>query len=268
LTKDADVFLSNWRPEVADRLGVGDAVLAAANPRLIRLWITGLGPTGPSADDPAFDTVIQARSALIDASSRNGELEVLPGYLVDKYTSMMGAQSVVAALYQREKTGVGERIDLAMLDATAYVDFPDLMTSRTFVDTEPADAHSVSATVLHTLPASDGSFVLAAVTGHPEFTTEMFANPVELMATMSRLFSPVTSKEPLAHWGAAFKAADVPFSACLTIDQHLADPQVVHNDLYAIEAWPEVGRVRTVRHPAVAKSWGRLSGGPAPVSLD
>jgi crotonobetainyl-CoA:carnitine CoA-transferase CaiB-like acyl-CoA transferase len=280
LIRDADVFISNWRPEVAERLGVGDTVLAAANPRLIRLWITGLGPTGPSADAPAFDAVIQARSALIDASSRDHRLEVLPGWPVDKYTATMGAQAVLAALFQRERTGVGERIDLAMLDATAYIAFPDLMTSRTFVvDAEPADAHSVSASVLRTLPASDGSFVIAAVTGrqikavcaavgHPEWATELFADPVELVANMNRLFSPVTVQRPLSHWMEVFTQHDVPASACYTIDQHLADLQVLHNDVYAVEDWPEMGRVRTVRHPAVVASWGRLSGGPAPAALD
>jgi formyl-CoA transferase len=276
LVDRADIFLANWRPDVADRLGLGDAALAARNPRLIRLWITGWGTDGPIATVPAFDAVVQARSALVDASSRDGVLEMVPGYPIDKSTAMFGVQAVLAALYQRERTGVGERVDLAMLDVTAYFQFPDLFTARVFTEDEPEDAHSWSATNMRTLPASDGAFVIAPVSGrqlkgackavgHPEWADEVFANAGRAMSTILQLFPPVTVTETRATWLERFAAQDVPVGTCLTIDEHLADPQVLHNDIYAIEDWPGVGKVRTVRYPARGGSWGRLSSGPAPV---
>ena len=207
LVEGADVFLSNWRPDVAERLGAGDAALAERNRRLIRLWVTGWGTTGPAVGLPAFDAVAQARSGLIDASSRGGVLQLLAGYPVDKTTALFAVQSVLAALYERERTGCGKRLDLAMLDVAAYHNFPDLMSARVLVDDAPADAHSVSATSIPTLPASDGALVIAPVTGaqikracsavgHPEWAPEVFSDPGRIMDTVLRLFSPVTSKEP------------------------------------------------------------------------
>ncbi|MFI5046631.1 MAG: CaiB/BaiF CoA transferase family protein [Acidimicrobiia bacterium] len=276
LVDGGDVFLSNWRPDVADRLGVGDAVLAARNERLIRLWITGWGSDGPAAGLPAFDTVVQAHAGLIDATSMDGRPEVQPGYPVDKAVGAFAVQAIVAALFAREKGGGGERIDLAMLDVVAYYDFPDLLSERVFVDEQPADAHSRAATANRIFPASDGYFVLAPVSGsqikgscaavgHPEWAAELFAEPDLLMENMHRLLPSVTMKEPLAVWLERFTAHDVPVAACLGIDEHLEDPQVLWNDIYAVEDWPGVGSVRTVRHPAVAAHWGRLSSFPAPV---
>jgi crotonobetainyl-CoA:carnitine CoA-transferase CaiB-like acyl-CoA transferase len=278
LIDGADVFLSNWRPDVAERLGIGDAVLVARRPELVRLWISGWGTTGPASDQPAFDVVMQGGGGMIDAASRDGNLEVLPGYPVDKATSMMAVQSILAALFARERGAGGERIDLAMLDVTAYVDFPDLFTSRVFVDDAPVDAHSTTATAVRSLPASDGAFVIAAVTGsqikgacraigHPEFAGELFATTGQMMETLVRLFAPVTEAQPLEHWLARFTEEDVPVAACITIDEHLAHPQVVHNEIYAVDEVPGVGRVRSVRYPALAPSWGTLRSGPPPAEL-
>jgi crotonobetainyl-CoA:carnitine CoA-transferase CaiB-like acyl-CoA transferase len=276
LVDGADVFLTNWRPDVGERLGLGDAVLAERNPNLVRLWITGWGTDGPRADMPAFDAVAQAQSGLIDASSRDGVLELVPGYPIDKATGMFAVQAILAALLARTRTGAGERIDLAMLDAISYASFPDLMTERVVVDNEPEDPHSPSATLVRAFPASDGSFVIAPVSGkqikgacvavgHPEWAEQVFADPQKTMAVLQELLTPLTEKEPRDVWLERFSANDVPVGVCLTIDEHLADEQVLHNDIYAIEDWPGVGRVRTVRYPARGASWGRLSSGPAPV---
>ena len=270
LAAKADIFISNWRPDVADRLGVGDDVLATANPRLIRVWITGWGPDGPAAGLPAFDTVVQARSALIDATSVDGRVAVGAGYPVDKATGLFSVQAALAALYERERSGVGTRIDVAMFDVTAYLQFPDLMTERVFVDSEPEEAHSRAATANRAFPASDGHFVVSPVTGsqikgtcaavgHPEWAAQIFAEPDQLMEILHRLLPPITSLEPRSVWLERFTAHDVPVGAVLTIDEHLADPLTDQKELYDVHDWPGVGRVRTVRHPAVSSSWDRLT---------
>jgi CoA:oxalate CoA-transferase len=275
--RGADVFLSNWRPEVADRLGLGDDALAAANPTLIRLWLSGFGPTGPRAGEPAYDTVIQASAALPHALSRSGDHELAPGYHVDKVAASMAAQAVLAALVHRARTGEGQRVDVAMLDAVAYFDWPDLMTSRVFVDDQPDEARNLHATAQHTLPASDGWFVVAAVTGadiraacdvfgHPEWAKELFSlDHAAMTRRMSEHFASVSPTRSVDDWLDLLAKADVAAARCLTIDEHLADPQVVHNELYRVEEWPGVGRARSVRHPAVSPEWGgRLWPGPPP----
>lgn len=277
LLDEADVFVANWRPGVAERLGVGDDVLAARNPRLVRCWVSGNGPSGPRVGEPAFDTVIQARSGLTDAGSRTPGRTVAVGYPVDKLTPMLATQAILAALFVRERTGEGDRIDLAMLDAAAYVNFPDLMVNRMFLDHQPDEARHQHALSQAAIPASDGWFVVAGVTGrqikrsceaigHPEFAADLFAQPdnAALLRRIVALFGPVTGEKPLAHWLESFTAHDVPAAPCLSIDEHLADEQVEHNGIYSVQEWPGLGRVRTPRYPAVSATWGRLAGGGPP----
>src|SRR5207237_7867597 len=87
LVDSADVLLSNWRPAVAARLGLGDEVLAHRNPRLIRVYVSGYGPTGPLTEDPVFDTIVQARSGMMYGLSATDQPVLLPGYPVDKQTA-------------------------------------------------------------------------------------------------------------------------------------------------------------------------------------
>jgi crotonobetainyl-CoA:carnitine CoA-transferase CaiB-like acyl-CoA transferase len=164
-----------------------------------------------------------------------------------------------------------------MLDATAYVDFPDLMVNRMFLDHQPESARHLHALSQAAIPASDGWFVVAGVSGsqikrscvaigHPEFAADLFAQPdnAALLRRILELFAPVTVEKPLAHWLDAFREHDVPAAPCLTIDEHLVDEQVEHNRIYRVEDWPGIGRVRTVRYPAVSPRWGLLDGGGAP----
>ena len=280
LVADADVFLCNWRPGVAERLGVGDDVLAADNPRLIRCWVSGNGPSGPRVGEPAFDTVIQARSGMTDAISRDGERTVSYGYPIDKLTPMMATQAILAALFARERTGEGDRLDLAMLDAAAYVHFPDLLVNRMFVDSQPEEARHEHAVSISAVPAADGAFVVAGVTGrqikrsceaigHPEFAGDLLSqpSPAALMRRIVELFGPVTRQQPLEHWLARFREHDVPAAPCLTIDEHLADEQVAHNEIYELSEWPGIGRVRQPRYPTISPRWGRLAGDPPDYDL-
>ena len=98
----------------------------------------------------------------------------------------------------------------------------------------------------------------------PDFAAELFAQPdsAALLRKILELFAPVTSEKPLEHWLEQFRIHDVPAAPCLSIDEHLADEQVEHNRIYAVEEWDGVGRVRSPRYPAVSPRWGHLRGGP------
>jgi len=118
LAETADVLVENYRGGVLDRLGLGYADLKPVNPRLIYCSLTGFGHTGPKRHDPAYDTVIQAFSGLMAA---NGEANAPPVRvgppLIDYGTGAQAALAISSALFQRERTGIGQRIDVAMLDA-------------------------------------------------------------------------------------------------------------------------------------------------------
>lgn len=278
LLDEADVLVFNWRPDVAERLGLGDDVLAARNERLVRLYISGYGPDGPLAREPAYDTVVQARSGATRALWSTEEAAVLPGYPVDKLTAVMAAQAVLAALYAREATGRGERVDVAMLDAAAYLNFVDLFTGRTFVDLEPEDPRNLHASEMRPLRAADGWLVVAAVSaadirgacdavGHPEWADVILAirDHVAMIREFFGRLESVTRTGPVDAWLERLRARDVPAARCASVDEHLRDPQVAHNGTYVIETWPQVGRVRSACHPARFGATGRLhASGPAP----
>lgn len=276
----SDVFIANWRAGVAESLGLSDEVLAGANPRLVRCFVTGFGPDGPLSSEPAFDTVLQARSALTDAMNSPGDdPRLIPGYPIDKLVGMMAAQAVLAALVERERAGVGDRIEVSMLDVASYVNFADLFTSRVFLDHQPDVAQNLQATEIRPVRTRDGFIVCAPVTapqiaatfralGHPEWTDGVLAHPDQhtlvraMFDTIERATSELTADDALA----CFRDADVPAARCVTMDEHLADPQVEHAQLYRVEEWPGCGRVRTVRYPARFGRWGHVAAdGVAPL---
>jgi crotonobetainyl-CoA:carnitine CoA-transferase CaiB-like acyl-CoA transferase len=278
LVASSDVWITNWRPGVAQRLGMSDITLADRNPLLVRLYLSGYGSAGPRADAAVFDTVVQATSGLTHALARDDQPSVLPGFPLDKMTAAIAAQAVIAALFARERKGRGERIDVSMLAAAAYVNFVELFANRTFVDGQPNDPRNLQATGLRPLRAKDGWLTLAPVSGagikklcqavgHPEWVGELQALEDQsnlaaaLFARLETVFPTRTVEDVLELLG----ACDIAAAKCLSMDEHLADGQSEVQDLYHIEDWDGIGRVRTVRYPAIFASAGRLAApGPAP----
>ncbi len=124
LARRADVLIENFRPGVMDRLGLGYAKLSAANPALIMLSVSGFGPAGPDAQRRALAPVIHAESGLL---ARQAELDErpptdLPLALADTMTALHATIALLAALHQRTATGLGQHIDLSMLDAVTASD--------------------------------------------------------------------------------------------------------------------------------------------------
>ena len=125
LAKKADVVIENFRPGVADRLGVGHPALSAANPRLVMLSISGFGQKGPESQRAAFAPVIHAEAGIIDRQARNtsnGELVDIAFSASDTHAGLHGMIAVLSALWMRERTGLGQHIDMAMMDATLATD--------------------------------------------------------------------------------------------------------------------------------------------------
>jgi crotonobetainyl-CoA:carnitine CoA-transferase CaiB-like acyl-CoA transferase len=281
LLPDTDVVLSNWRPGVADRLGLGDDALAEINPRLIRVYVSGYGPTGPDSDKPSYDSVVQARSGLTWAQGGDGEPTLAVGYLVDKMTATMATQATIAALYRRSVTGEGDAIEVPMLDVMAYLNFPEIFANRTFVDDEPLDARNRQMMANHPLQALDGWILLSPVSAdqirdafaavdHPEWADAVLAatDGAQMTSVLVERIESQTRSMTVADCLARFAAHDVPVGHCADPDQHLADAQVLHNELYEIVEHPQLGRVRQVRYPARSRQWGALRGGGVAPMLD
>jgi formyl-CoA transferase len=281
LLDGADVMMSNWRPGVADRLGLADNVLAARNPRLIRVYVSGYGHSGPDRDKPSYDSVVQARSGLTWAQGDDDAPQLAVGYLVDKMTAAMAAQAALAALHRRSECGAGDAIDVSMLDVMAYLDYPEIFSTRTFVDDQPADGRNRQMTANRPIRARDGWIMLSPVSAEqirnamtavdrPEWAASVFAETdgARITARLIEGIEERTRSLSVSECLARFEAHDVPVAACVDLDHHLADPQVAHNELYEIVEHPQLGRVRQVRYPARSQAWGSLRGGSLAPMLD
>ena len=124
LVRRADVLIENYRPDVMGRLGLGYEALSQVNPRLVMLSISGFGAGGPESRRPAYAPIVHAETGLIDRAQRRagGGRGDLPLSVADTNASLHGLVGLLAALIMRERTGVGEHIDIAMVDATVATD--------------------------------------------------------------------------------------------------------------------------------------------------
>jgi crotonobetainyl-CoA:carnitine CoA-transferase CaiB-like acyl-CoA transferase len=123
LARHADVVLENFRPDVMDRLGIGYGALSAVNPRIVMVSISGFGRDGPESHRPAYAPIVHAELGLIErASQRSGVKQELPLSVADTNAGLHGLVGMLAALLLRERTGRGQHLDIAMVDATLATD--------------------------------------------------------------------------------------------------------------------------------------------------
>lgn len=118
LASDADVVVENFRPGVADKLGIGWEHVRARNPRMIYASISGFGQDGPNARRPAYDIVVQALSGIMSVTGEpNGAPTLIGESIADVATGLFGSWAILAALYDRDRSGEGRHIDIAMFDS-------------------------------------------------------------------------------------------------------------------------------------------------------
>ena len=123
LARKADILVENFRPDVMPRLGIGYEQLREVNPRLIMLSISGFGHDGPESHRPAYAPIVHAELGLIHRSAaRHGSLRDLPLSVADTNAGLHGLVALLAAVIHREKTGLGQHIDISMMDATIVCD--------------------------------------------------------------------------------------------------------------------------------------------------
>lgn len=272
LIAQADVFLENWRPHVAASLGLGEDVLDSLNPKLVHLSVTGFGPTGPLSKAPTYDSLIQGHTGMIHLLAHTGAPDVAPYWIVDKVVATIAAQAVLAALFERERTGRGTHVSLPMLDVMAYFNFPDMFQHRTWIEDTTPWKPAFSPVVR----TADGYIVVTPVNGaqisrtlkvleRPDIKEEMLGvkDHVEMVDKFYAHLNEILSTKPSAHWLALFQQADVPAAPVLTLDEHLADAQVQHNRIYRELPTP-AGTMRAPRYPATFDHAQLEPGGAAP----
>lgn len=164
LARTADVVLENFRPEVMNRLGVGCDVLRSVNPRLVYAAINGFGSEGPYAEQPAYDMVIQALSGIAKTIGTPEAPKLVSNLLADKTAALNAAFAIAAALYARERSGVGQRVDIPMLDAFAAFLHLDSIGAAAFGP--PPENPAAGDLLFRAWETSDGHVVALVVEDH------------------------------------------------------------------------------------------------------
>jgi len=276
----ADVLVQNFRPQVMERLGLGESAMRALNPRLIYVSISGAGDSGPYAEKRIYDPIIQGLSGFADIQSQpvTNRPQMIRTIVCDKTTAVFTAQAVSSALYAREKSGQGDHIQVAMLDTMISYLWPEGMMQYTVVgaETTAADPNDRPDLVFKT---SDGYITAGTISdsewqgfcrasGDPELAKDpRFATPsarsVNATARINKMAEYI-AQHTTAEWLERLDAADVPCAPILRRGEIVHNEQVVARDIIAEFDQPMVGRVRQPK-PAARFEINRAAiGGPAP----
>jgi crotonobetainyl-CoA:carnitine CoA-transferase CaiB-like acyl-CoA transferase len=282
LIDQADVFVQNWRPGAAERLGLGYDALAKRKPDLIYASISGYGDSGPYRDRRVYDPIIQGLTGHVGVQ-KNPDVpipDLVRNVVADKASAMTAAQAITAALFARDRGAGGQHITVPMIDASLYFFWPDGMMKHTWVGEaeapgpvlyemyrlwETADGHLIYFT------ATDSEFHgLFRALGHPEWVTDpRFATiPARAVAENREALGALILTE-IAKWKTEelierMVAEQVPVGPVYTIEQMLEDPQLQHNGSFFETEDPETGRRREARPPARFSKTPQEPGGLAP----
>lgn len=249
LASKADILIHNYRPGVMDRLGLGSDDLRNENSKLIYIAISGFGTSGPMADLPAFDHVIQGIVGFTDLQSSEAEsFDHIKTFICDKVTAYTACQAATAALLARTNTNCGQHIDISMLHACLSFMWPDGMMHRTLKDDDRFEM-SPGSDYFQTINYSDGGIAVAPLTdthweallpmlGYPELIgTPIYASVAARMSNMKEVLKVLKSPKKDIGVNKALEilmAADVPCSPCIKRD-----------DLETVEQIKAIGALET-----------------------
>jgi crotonobetainyl-CoA:carnitine CoA-transferase CaiB-like acyl-CoA transferase len=266
LVAGADVFVQNFRPGVAERLGVGEEAVRAASPQIVYVSISGFGEKGPYAAKPAYDPVIQGFSGLatIQAGSDEARPRLLRTILPDKLTAITASQAITAALLARERTGEGQHVRLSMLEAVVAFLWSSDMGGQTFVGDEPVRQEAATAFDLiyetadgymTVAPLTDRHWAaLARVAERPEWLEDQRFKTSALrhknIDARLQLTQEALLERPAAEWLERLTAAGVPCAPVQTRNQLIRHPQVEGLGLVLETDHPAAGRLRQARAAA------------------
>ncbi len=282
MIREADVFVQNWRPGAAERLGLGETALREVNPRIIYASITGYGDDGPYAGRRGYDPIFQCLTGYV-AAQTNPEVpipDLVRNAVVDKATSYSLAQAITAALYARERGADGQHVKVAMLDAGLAFFWPDGMLRHTLPG-EGVDHYVVPGERYQLMSTADGQLVVWAGTAEQMRASLLVVGEDELANSPEQRGKPMLKDENQLARTEAVNAGfakltseeayrrciehELPAAPVLSHEDVLLDPQVIHNGCVIEAEHPVYGRYR--RAAPSAKFSGTILEPTSPPSL-
>jgi crotonobetainyl-CoA:carnitine CoA-transferase CaiB-like acyl-CoA transferase len=259
LARDADVLVHNFRPGVPARLGMAFEQLSAVNPRLIYCAVSGYGETGPMKDKAGYDQVLQTMTGMCALQGkRGGAPEIIYGSVVDYYAAALVAAGVASALYERERTGLGQKVGVSLLRSALTMQSARLI----WADGEPLDIgrdmRSGGVTGIH--PAREGHLYLSAntarfwkalceKTGLQDLAADPRFDSVRKRAQHAAEIVPRLHTALAAHtaleWEVLF-GDEVPCAAARKVEDMFDHPQVLAEQIIGSTQHAQIGRYRGV----------------------
>jgi formyl-CoA transferase len=266
LAKVADVIIENFRPGTMERLGLGEKELRELNPRLIYASLTGFGVDGPMSDWPGYDLIVQAWGGLMSITGTpDGEPVKVGVAIIDLVAGLMLGKAITAALFAREKIGIGQRIDTSLLEAevASLINVGSNYLVGGKIPARWGNAHP-NIVPYQNFKTADGYLVIGVaseviwrrfclaigrndLTDDPRFAnnSKRVENRAELIALLSEMFLQRNNET----WFKLLTAAEVPCAPVQSIDQVFQAPQVLHRDMLMEVEHPTAGKVRMAGIP-------------------
>jgi crotonobetainyl-CoA:carnitine CoA-transferase CaiB-like acyl-CoA transferase len=266
LSASADVLVQNFRPGVVERLGIDEAASRKVAPNIIYVSISGFGEQGPYAHKPVYDPIVQAFSSLttVQAGADDRRPRLIRTVLPDKLTAVTAAQAIAAALVGRLRTGKGQHVRLAMLDAVLAFLWASDMGAQTYVGEEVSQRTAASFIDL-IYETKDGFMTVAVMTNkewlalsraleRPQWLEdERFRTPAlrdHNIDARLELTQEVLKMRTTEEWLERLEAAGVPCAPVLTRGQVIAHPQILASGILLESEHPSAGRLRQTRTAA------------------
>jgi crotonobetainyl-CoA:carnitine CoA-transferase CaiB-like acyl-CoA transferase len=264
LVATADVFIQNFRPGVAERLKVDAARLQALNPRLVYADISGFGQEGPHRDRPAFDTVAQASAGFLRLLINPDHPRVVGPAIADAVTGFYAALGVLAALYERDKTGKGRHVETSMFEAMCHFNLDDF-THYLAVDQIMGPYSRPHVSQSYVFECADGGWIALHMSSPPKFwenlatamgvpdmlSREEFASRPARIKNYEKVIAflaPIFKSQTRQYWDDRLTELEVPHSAILNSKEVLEGELGQYHGVMAECEGPR-GKFRTIRSP-------------------
>ena len=266
LAADADVMIESFRAGALERMGLGYEDIRQINPDIVYCSISGYGRTGPMAEKPGYDLIIQAYSGLMDLTGEPDGFPMRAGFsLVDLFTGMMAYGSVTTALYHRQRTGQGQWIEAALLDGqVAAMSYHATAYMATGVVPHRMGSGHPGLVPYQSFAASDGYFIVGVANEglwrrfcqgierpdlleDPRFKTndDRVEHRAECVGLLSELFLTRT----MAEWVEIMEQAGIPCGPINRVDDVINNPQVLARNMIADMPHPNVPEMRVPNSP-------------------
>jgi formyl-CoA transferase len=282
LVKTADVFVQNYRPGKAERLGLGWEALHAVNPRLVYCSVSGFGGTGPYASRGGYDLIAQGMSGIISVTGEEDGPPAKSGLPIsDLAAGLFAAYGVLSALEYRDRTGQGQLVDTSLLEAAMALTVWE--SSEYWVTGQPPRAlgsgHRLAAPY-QAIRASDGFFTVGANTdklfeglcraiGRPELAADgRFRGRPARLASRAALIAEIertTRAHPRAHWLSRLDAEGVPAGPINTYPEALADPHTLARGMVVDLVHAGAGPIKALGVPVKLSETPGAVDRPAPL---